>query len=298
MHDRRNFSGVYAALEWTPRPRLRFDVGLRVNHTSEKREGEDGDDSRTVTRPGGSIGVNWLLMKSSFATIAAFADYRNTYKPAALDFGPEAESEILDVETADSWEAGFKGTAFADRIHWQTSGFWMNFSNLVVPTIRNGLPALENAGNERFTGFEAELDMKMSEQFAFEAAYSYHDARFRDYVRDFDGVPTQLRGKRFEMSPFHLAAAGMRFTPRPRWNANVMWNYAGERYLNKRNTALAAPYTIWSAGIGYMLGRGELRIDGRNLTDERPPVAESELGDSQYYRLGARSIDLTYRMKL
>ena len=34
-------------------------------------------------------------------------------------------------------------------------------------------------------------------------------------------------------------------------------------------------------------------MDGRNLTDRRDPVAESELGDAQYYRLFARAFTLS-----
>jgi outer membrane receptor protein involved in Fe transport len=79
-------------------------------------------------------------------------------------------------------------------------------------------------------------------------------------------------------------------------NANVTVNYVGQRYLNKRNTARAAAYHTWSAGLGYRQGRNELRIDGRNLNNTRPPVAESELGDAQYYRLPARSVEVSYRM--
>lgn len=297
LDDTRNFSGAYVNAEWTPRPRLRVDLGARINHTREEREGEDGKDSRTVTRPSGSIGVNWLVLQRGGTTVALFADYRNTYKPAALDFGPEAESEVLDVEEAQSWEAGAKGT-FGGRLRWQSSIFLMNFENLVLPTVRNGLPAIENAGEERFTGIETELGWRVSSSLDFDLAYSYHDARFRDYVRDFDGVPTQLRGKRFEMSPFHLVGVGATYAPAHGWNGHVALNYAGERFLNKRNTAPARPYTTWTAGIGRELGRGELRIDARNLFDVRPPVAESELGDAQYYRLGGRELEVSWRMKL
>jgi hypothetical protein len=38
--------------------------------------------------------------------LVVFADYRNTYKPAAVDLGPEAEGEILEPETANSREFG------------------------------------------------------------------------------------------------------------------------------------------------------------------------------------------------
>jgi outer membrane receptor protein involved in Fe transport len=68
--------------------------------------------------------------------------------------------------------------------------------------------------------------------------------------------------------------------------------YVGSRYLNKRNTALADGYATLALTSGYRFGRWELRANARNVTDERPPVAESELGDAQYYRLPAREIDV------
>lgn len=300
LDDTRNFSGVYASSEWTPNDRLRVDAGARINHTREEREGEDEEgsdrDTRSLTRLSGSIGVNWLAMRTATNSLALFADYRNTFKPAAIDFGPEAEGGILKPETAESVEAGVKGVMLENRLRWQTSVFAMDFSNLVVPTIVDGRPALENAGNERFSGAELELDYALMPELHTEFAYSYHDARFRDYVRDFDGELTQLRGKRFEMSPLHMASAGFVYAPATGVTANVIASYVGERYLNKRNTAVADAYTTWSAGLGWRMARGEFRVDGRNLTNERPPVAESELGDAQYYRLAARSIEASYRM--
>jgi len=105
----------------------------------------------------------------------------------------------------------------------------------------------------------------------------------------------RLAGKRLEMSPHHLLNAGFVYSPPRGITAQATVNYVGERFLNKRNTALASSYTTWSAGLGYKLARGEIRVDGRNLNNVRPPVAESELGDAQYYRLPARRIEVTYR---
>jgi hypothetical protein len=36
-------------------------------------------------------------------------------------------------------------------------------------------------------------------------------------------------------------------------------------------------------------------VDGTNLNDARDPVAESELGDAQYYRMPSRTMALTAR---
>jgi len=291
--DRRNFSGLYGSTEWSATPALRIDAGVRLNHTIEKQN----SDSRTFTRLSGSIGANWQLWSRARDVLALYGDYRDTFKPAAVDFGPEAEGEILDPETAHSVEVGIKGRSFGGRLTWDVSTFQMDFSNLVVATLRDGQPALENAGRERFRGVDVNFDYGFLEETHWELAYAYHDARFRDYVQDFGGTLTQLAGKRLEMSPFNLLGTGVVFSQKNGLNANVVVNYVGDRFLNKRNTARAAAYTTWSGEVGYRFGRGEARIDGRNLNNVRPPVAESELGDAQYYRMPARSWEVSYRMK-
>ena len=49
--------------------------------------------------------------------------------------------------------------------------------------------------------------------------------------------------------------------------------------------------------MGYRFGRYEVRLDGRNLSDKRDPVAESELGDAQYYRLFSRALKLSANVR-
>jgi hypothetical protein len=44
--------------------------------------------------------------------------------------------------------------------------------------------------------------------------------------------------------------------------------------------------------VGYRFARWELRLDGWNLNDTRPPVAASEFGPNQFYVLPARSFRL------
>jgi iron complex outermembrane receptor protein len=298
--DRRNFSGLYASSQWTASPRLLFDVGARLNRTAESRntDGPDGpeSESRSFTRLSGSAGVDYAIFTRGQDTLTLFADYRNTFKPAAIDFGPEAEVDILNPETASSYEVGAKGRFNDGGLRWTVSLFQMDFQNLVVATTVNGSPALENAGKERFKGGEAELEYELAPGLRTRFGYSYHDSRFVDFVKEFDpGIPTQLAGKRLEMTPFNLASAGFLFAPKSGFNANATVNYVGDRWLNQRNTAPAKPYTTWSAGIGYRMARGELRLDGQNLTNVRAPIAESELGDAQYYLLPARSFDVSYR---
>ncbi len=312
VKDERNFSGLYLQAEWTPAPRWRFQLGARLNHTAEDREAgeeplageepgeeeDEGRDERTVTRGSGALGVSWLAWERAGGAVWAFADARSTYKPAAMDFGPEAEAEILEPETAQSYELGFKGRQLAGRLDWEVSVFQMDFENLVVAQAVDGLPVLVNAGGERFQGAELETEYRFRPALLGRLTYSRHDAKFRDFLRAFDGVPTQLRGNRLELSARDLGGAELVYAPRRGWGGALAYEWVGDRFLNQRNTALAPGYSTWSAALGYRFSTWELQLRSENLSDERPPVAESELGDAQYYRLPARSLRLTWATHL
>jgi iron complex outermembrane receptor protein len=306
MEDQRSFAGLYGQVVWTPIPRLRLELGLRLNVTSEEREGEvetpGGEvattDSQDHTRGSGVVGVSFRAWERGVDSLWLFTDYRNTFKPAAIDFGPEAEGGILEPEDAEMIEAGVKGRNASGRLSWEVSGFLMHFHNVVVATQVGGLPALENVGEENFDGIEGEVSWSILQDLRLQASYAFHDATFGDYLADFDGTLTQLDGNRVEMSANHMASAGVLYLPEKGFNASVIGQYVGSRYLNKRNTALADDYITWSAGVGFRFSHFEVRVDGTNLSDARDPVAESELGEAQYYLLPARAVRASFIWKL
>ncbi len=285
--DERRFLGAYGSAEWTPVARLTLSAGVRMNATSEKRGA--GPES-THSRPSGSLGALFGLWEQGANHVRVFANYRDTFKPAAFDFGLAENEGILEPETSRSYESGIKLRALDGVMDLEASVFRMNFENLVTATIVNNQPALINAGTTRFQGVEVASDVRLSRALTARGTYSFHDGKFVNFVQDFGDVPTQLGGKRFEMSARHLASAGLTFAPELGVIVYGSVNYSGDRYLNKRNTALASAFATVDAGLGYRLGEMELRLDGRNLSDRRDPVAESEFGDAQYYRMTARTV--------
>ena len=301
VEDRRNFGGLYGQVEWLPAPAWRLEAGVRLNVTGESREtstldfasGElvGGRDERTTVRPGGALGVTWTAWRQGSDTFRVFANWRNTFKPSAVDFGLDSEPEILKPETSNSYEAGVKAELLGRALRLEAAGFLMDFRNLVIAQAIGGLPALANAGNTRLEGVELSAVWQVLPRLFARGSYSYHDARFRDYLTEFDGVPTQLAGKRLEMSPRQLAALALSWAPGQGLFASAELSYVGSRYLDKRNRALAGDYATLATTLGYRRGRLELRASGRNLTDRRDPVSESELGDAQYYRLFPRRFD-------
>ena len=308
LDDKRGFGGVYADLEFAITDAWRLELGGRFNYTREKTHGletdltgeapvvtDSGSDERNENRWAGSVGTSYRFWQDGRDFLTVYANYRDAYKPAVVDFGPEAEFDILEPEDAQSGEIGIKGQHLDGHFEWDLSVFRMNFHNLVVSQDVEGLPGLTNAGNEKFKGAETEARWNFGDGLSLVGTYAYHDARFADYVQDFDGVPTQLDGNLLEMSPQHLGSVGLMYVPPQGFRAYVVADYVGKRFLNKRNTAVAEDYTTFDAGLGYAWDRWEVRVDGYNLSDRRDPVSESELGDAQYYRMASRSYWLTAR---
>jgi len=248
--------------------------------------------SASPSRLGARAGLTWKAWRDGIDGLALYANYRDTFKPAAIDFGPEAEVDPLKPETARSVEGGARLDLLERRVRLEASVFRMDFENLVVATSVDGRPALRNAGTERFDGAEFEAEVRFSAHATARLNYAWHDARFRSYTQDFGGVPTRLDGNSLEMSPRNLASLGLSYR-RSRWWIEAIGSYVGERYLDKRNTARAADYVTLDAAASVRLGETTLRLTGRNLTDRRDPVSESELGESQYYRLAARAVELS-----
>lgn len=314
IDDRRAFSGLYGFAQWQAHPRLVFEAGLRLTRAEETRRAWTldfatsnaavGEDSRVTARLSGSVGTTWTAWQSGEDRVNLFAGVRSTFKPAAVDFGLDSEAAILEPETATSYDLGVKTDLLGRRLRLEVSAFLMDFDNLVVhqsvvdPVTSAVSPILVNAGKERFQGVEASAVWRVVPDVSARLAYSYHDARFRDYAKDFgSGTLTQLAGRRLEMSPHHLAGLGLAYAPARGFTATAEMDYTGAVFLNQRNTAPYGGYATFAAALGWREKAWELRLTGRNLTDRRDPVAESELGDAQYYRLPGRQLGLSARYR-
>jgi iron complex outermembrane recepter protein len=308
--DKRLFAGQYAQVDWKPDARWDLLVGVRLNETSEDKLTSDltlppftpaeqydaQSASRNVTRPTETVGVSYRAWSEGKDELIVYTDFRNAFKPSALDFGPDYQPAVLLPETARSYEAGLKGVAADGRLTWQAEAFRLDFSNLVVAT-ESGF--LTNAAGERLEGIELESRYALTKDLAVAANYAYHDAHFTEY-QFFDadaGNYVEVAGNQLPLSPRQLAAAGILYQPPQGLDATLVATYVGRRYLDEENTAPVGGYTRLDATLGYRFGHYEIALEGTNLTNQRPPVSASEFGSESFYLLNARMLwlRLTYR---
>lgn len=301
----RTFAGLYLQSEWTPVESVSVLAGLRLNQTSEKQEGEDPLGSGDIqvkqdkTRLSGVLGGRWTAWRAGNDSFGLFADYRNTFKPIAAELAPEAEVNLLNPETSDSYEFGVRGALADGRLSYDASVFRLDFRNLKT---LDDLGNTVNAGATRFQGGELEVDYALFDATRLSANYGYHDARFVSFNRD--GTPTgHVDGNRFELSPYHIASLGLIHSGARGLVASAVASYTGERKLNKSNSLRQGGFTTYDASLGWNFGRYSVVASGQNLTDRRDVVAESELseelaGASSYYLLPGRRILLNFSMAL
>lgn len=301
----RNFAGAYVQGEWAVTPSLQLIGGLRLNQTEDKQEGEDEgtglakSQTRTTTRGSGVIGGTWQAWREGNSNFAVYADYRNTFKPIAAELGPEAGVDILNPETAESYEFGLRGAAHDGRLQWDASVFRLDFKNQkTLDTSGNAV----NAGETRFQGGELEFRYAVLDALTAMGSYAYHDSRFVHFNRD--GTPGGVvDGNRFELAPYNQEAVGLVYAPAQGFTGSFVASHVGQRMLNKSNTLQQPGFVTIDASVGWNFGGPSLTVNAYNLGDARDVVAESEqsgevAGASSYYLMQGRRLMLNFAMPL
>jgi len=302
LEDWRWFAGAYSQLDWKPDDHWAVITGLRVNSVRERKNSSDQSlpdlaleaqrVSKSLVRPTETVGVSYRLGAATHDEVVIYADYRNAFKPSALDFGPDYRPDLLSPETASTYEFGVKGTAAQGRVSYQAEAFWLDFTNLVVATTAG---SLANAGGETLRGFEGELRFAVTPNLVIQASGAFHNARFSHYEvsDDATGTLVSVAGKQLTLAPRVLAGLGLMYAPSQGINLAVSARYVGRRYLDEQNEAEVGGYTNIDASIGYAFGHSKITISATNLSNQRPPVTLSEFGSGSLYLLAGRQMWLT-----
>jgi outer membrane receptor protein involved in Fe transport len=307
LTDRREFLGQYAQLAWNPSRLVSVTAGLRLNETAERKQSSHVDrhdptadladrTSLHTTRLTGTAGLVVRAWDGESGSLGLFADYRDSVKPAAIDFGPDYTPAILNPESAQSYEAGERLELAGGKLAVNASLFEQKFQHLVLQTTdANGNPFFQNAGAERLRGAEMDVRTALRRDLQLSLGASYHDAVFTDGVATEGGANVALAGRQLTLAPHLLASLGLIWAPADGASGSVVARHIGRRYLDLANTAPAGAYTTVDVTAGYQRAAFGVDLAARNLSNRRVPVSQSEFGDASYYLLPARSLLLELR---
>ena len=186
-----------------------------------------------------------------------------------------------------------KARALDGQLSLDVSGFQMDFHNMVVGIQDAGGPKLVNAGHERFKGWDVSLGVAPNQVpgLSLSAGYGWHDPRFVNFTFITpDGSFRDVSGKLIELAPRLLWNSRLAYAPGKGVGGWVATRHQATRALNRRNRFFDKPFDEVDAGLSFALPRVSVNVNGRNLGDSRHYVAESEIGDSQFYLSPPRRI--------
>ena len=299
VEDERKFSGVYAQAEWIPTPRLRVQLGARLNHTArtarrsrtggERRRGRRRARRRTHRPRERERGRRATAWRAEARRRLACTAMRAHLQAGGHRLGPEAEAEILEPETARSYEMGLKGRSSAAASAGRPA-LPHGLREPVVSQVVNGLPALVNGGSERFKGFE--LDSAPRRARPRLARYAFHDARSRLPHRVRRRADAAARKAPRDGSR-HLGLGPAPLPPDPGFIGLGRREKSSATASSTSATPRSRPSTRRSGpGLGYRADAGSAR---RRQQPDRQAAGDlgERVGDAQYYRLPARSVRLS-----
>ena len=301
--DARTYLAVFARDEWTPVPMFTLSGGGHYDNTSEtlhaqaQEQGpplgplEVSDDDRTEHAWTGDLSGLVRMLKQplgELTTANLYANWKSAFKPAAPNLSEAESAEILDPEWTHSVEAGLKARGWGDQVSVDFSWFDMKFENMVVSALdpSNNI-VLVNAGSQRFKGIE--VDAALRPNFVpgstLALGYGHHDAKFVHFTNP-DGVTVD--GNKIELVPEDLFNARLDLRMKQGFGVFGALRWQGERPSNEENTGTFESFTEYDAGASYHFEPMTVSFTGHNLGDDRHPVAESELGDLQFYMSAPR----------
>ena len=155
-------------------------------------------------------------------------------------FAPGNPNPALNKETMTAYEVGmFK--KFGDKVSLDVSGFINFYDNLIESKYYGQFPnwiyfQYGNISKARIWGIETSLNYRPSNEWAFNAAYTYMNARNLSYVPNADALAAILNDKNPDPSwlqyrPEHTASANVTWKPATKLSLNFNGRYVG-KYKN------------------------------------------------------------------
>lgn len=214
-------------------------------------------------------------------------------RPAVIAFNNRPDEVTrLKPEIIVSYEAGIKGMILANKLSYDLSLFyydWSHFQSSRLATDENGTRkyVADDAGKAHSLGVEAGLRYTFSPVVSVFGNYVYIDGKFND--EDGDGHAQEYAGNRFRLTPKNSAAVGIDVTlPVSRQTTlyfRPTYSYKSKVYFENENSELLSQqgYGLLNANAGILVKAPkcyyEVGLYGKNILNEKYLVDAGNSGN-------------------
>jgi catecholate siderophore receptor len=186
--------------------------------------------------------------------------------PSTLVVGQEREPE-----ESQQIEAGVKTSSTDGRLQASLAAFRIDRENIAIPTTTG---ILRQTGSQRSQGAELELASVLRPGLRATFAYAYTDSELTEYAEQVF-LPTPPFVLRFDYSgntapfaPEHLANLWITQRFGNGFGLGLGGRYVSEQFIAASNVFTIDDYATLDAALFYALGRWDLQVNLKNLTDK------------------------------
>ncbi|MFD2138118.1 TonB-dependent receptor domain-containing protein [Novosphingobium resinovorum] len=186
---------------------------------------------------------------------------------------------VLRPETADNFEAGFKSNFGGSLMTLNGALFYTDFKGQQFSTSRvlegDGIyTAISNIGKTQVMGAEAELSIRPTRGLSINGSVGYSDVKIKNFVpEDQDAYHNNVIPQIYRFT----AQLGIDYeadlTDDLKLVAHGDMSHRGNVYWDVQNSLETGPKTFFNAKVTLQKGMWSLSAIGRNLSNERTPMA-------------------------
>ena len=182
---------------------------------------------------------------------------------------------LFNEEENLAYEFGVKSTLLAGRAQLNASAFFYDYTDLQLENQANISILIENAADAETKGIELEGRVLITENFELMGSFATVDAAVESGVIVFDGVSTDITGKKLLRAPETTASLIGRYTV-PVGDLGELsfrgeYAYTDEQFYDIGNTEVQDSYSVINARIAMdsYSERWSVALIGENVGDEK-----------------------------
>ncbi len=216
-----------------------------------------------------SLNVSYLLDKQKriYASVARgfkAGDYNNVMTEVAL------VQEAVDPEFTTTYEVGYKGRHFDDRLECNAALFYIDWDDMQVDTYSASSPfgnyEKRNAAKAHSSGMELDARLRLTRGWDVFASGGYmFEYEFDDFK--FNST-TNFKGNKLPFTNEYTVTCGTTYRFDSGYYLGINASRRGAQYLTEDNNYKQSDYTLVNAKIGYESEDWDLYLYGNNLLDE------------------------------
>lgn len=228
-----------------------------------------------------------LIFTPEGSGVSYYVNYaRGQRAPQASDLYRIQDQQIpgdADTETLDSFEAGFRGAAFGDRLVFDLAAYAARKENFFFRDA-DGLNVTD--GETEHKGVEAAFDLAMlAEVLSLRGSVAWSDQTYAFDRITGNASETIVDGAQIDTAPEWLADLALVWTPADTLRASLEAEYVGEYFTNAANTADYPGHLIFHARGSWQVAESlEAFLILRNLGDlAYADRADFAFGNDRYF---------------